>query len=74
MLQNKMKPVIHRHRDEDCCRVFFFAQQLSHSAANTKETLPELKFEAVNYPPYIPDFTLSDFHLFGPLNGALGGN
>jgi histone-lysine N-methyltransferase SETMAR len=42
-----------------------------HSAAHTKETLQELKSEALNHPPYSPDLAPSDFHLFGSFKDAL---
>jgi hypothetical protein len=42
-----------------------------HSAAHAKEVLKELKFEAVDHPPYIPDIAPSDFHLFGCLKEAM---
>jgi histone-lysine N-methyltransferase SETMAR len=35
-----------------------------HSAAHTKETLQELKFEAIYHPPYSPGLASSDFNLF----------
>jgi hypothetical protein len=44
-----------------------------HSVTHTKETLQELKFEALDYLSYSPDISSSDFHLFGPLKEALRG-
>jgi transposase len=44
-----------------------------HSAARTKETPQELKFEALNHPPYSPDLAPFDFHLFGRLKEDLSG-
>jgi hypothetical protein len=42
-----------------------------HSAANTKETLQDLKFEALDHPPYSPDFAHSgsalDQEFFGTI-------
>jgi hypothetical protein len=48
--------------------------RLSHCAANTKKTLQKLIFEALNYPPSIPELLPPNFHLFGPLKKALRGN
>ena len=44
-----------------------------HTAAHTLETLKELKWEAMEHPPYSPDLAPSDFHLFVPLKEALRG-
>ena len=38
-----------------------------HSANQTTETLRSFKWEVLQHPPYSPDQTPSDFHLFGPL-------
>jgi hypothetical protein len=37
-----------------------------HSAAHTKETLQELKFGALDHPPYSPDLAHSDFISLDP--------
>jgi hypothetical protein len=42
-----------------------------HTASHTRETFWELKFEVCNHPTCSPDLASSDFHLSGPLNGAL---
>lgn len=42
------------------------------TAAHTRETLWELKFELLN-PIYSLDLAPLDFHLFGPLEGAIRG-
>jgi hypothetical protein len=44
-----------------------------HSAARTKETLQELKYEALDHLTYSPDIAPPDFHLFGPLRETLRG-
>jgi hypothetical protein len=36
-------------------------------------TIQKLKWKVLQHPPYSPDLTPSDFHLFGPLNDHLGG-
>jgi len=45
----------------------------AHTAHRTTCTLQQLGWEVLPYPPYSPDLTLSDFHLFGPLKKFLGG-
>ena len=37
------------------------------------DTVRALKFEVLKHPPYSPDFTPSDFHLFGPMKEHLRG-
>jgi hypothetical protein len=44
-----------------------------HTANSTSELLRRYIWEALDYPPYSPDLTPSDFHLFGPLKKHLGG-
>jgi len=44
-----------------------------HTARSTVATIQDLSFECLPYPPYSPDLTLSDFHVFGPLKEAMGG-
>ena len=36
-------------------------------------TVEELRFECIPQPPYTPDLTQSDFHVFGPLKNAVSG-
>ncbi|XP_060822306.1 histone-lysine N-methyltransferase SETMAR-like [Bombus pascuorum] len=44
-----------------------------HTAALTCTTLEEIRWTPLDYPPYSPDLSPCDFHLFGPLKEALGG-
>ena len=44
-----------------------------HTATATVSTIEELRFECIPHPPYSPDLTPSDFHVFGPLKDALSG-
>ena len=44
-----------------------------HTARQTKETTSVLEFELLPHPPYNPDLTSSDFHLFGSLREAVRG-
>jgi len=45
----------------------------AHTAHRTTCTLQQLGWEVLPHPPYSPDLTPSDFHLFGPLKQYLGG-
>jgi histone-lysine N-methyltransferase SETMAR len=75
MLQRGLKPAICPKRKgrlsegvlslhDNACR---------HTVACTLETLRKLKWEVMEHPAHSPDLALSDFHLFGPLKGALRG-
>jgi len=44
-----------------------------HTACSTVATIQDLPFECLPHPPYSPDLTPSDFHVFGPLQEAMGG-
>lgn len=44
-----------------------------HTAAQTVQKLDQLGWETLEHPPYSPDLSPCDFHLFGPLKEALGG-
>ena len=44
-----------------------------HTAHMTLEAINNLGFELLSHPPYSPDLALSDYHLFGPMKKALGG-
>lgn len=44
-----------------------------HTAALTREKLEKLGWETLDHPPYSPDLSPCDFHVFGPLKEALGG-
>jgi hypothetical protein len=43
-----------------------------HTARSTVATVLDLSFECLPYPPYSPDLSSSDFHVFGPLKEAMG--
>ena len=45
-----------------------------HTAAGTVETVQQLGFELLEHPPYSLDLVPSDYHIFGPLKGALRGH
>lgn len=44
-----------------------------HTAAVTQAKLMEIYWETLEHPPYSPDLSPCDFHMFGPLKDALGG-
>lgn len=44
-----------------------------HTAALTVQKLEEMHWTPLDHPPYSPDLSPCDFHLFGPLKEALGG-
>jgi len=44
-----------------------------HVAARTMDTIQKLKWNVLPHRPYSPDLAPSDYHLFGPLKGNLGG-
>jgi len=44
-----------------------------HNTRSTIATIQDLSFECLPHPPYSPDLSPSDFHVFGPLKEAMGG-
>lgn len=44
-----------------------------HTAAVTREKLEKMFWTPLEHPPYSPDLSPCDYHLFGPLKEALGG-
>ena len=44
-----------------------------HSAALTREKLAQMYWIALEHPPYSPDLSPYDYHMFGPLKEVLGG-
>jgi histone-lysine N-methyltransferase SETMAR len=44
-----------------------------HTASVTQRKLEQLGWKTLEHPPYSPDLPPCDFHVFGPLNEALGG-
>jgi len=44
-----------------------------HTAALIMSKLEEMHWTLLEHPPYSPDLSPCDFHLFGPLKEALGG-
>ena len=46
---------------------------LPHSAAQTQDLITSFRWEQMEHPPYSPDLSPSDFHLFLHLKKFLGG-
>ena len=69
MLQRELKPAIRSKRRGKLSKEILLLQDNArpHTAAHTSETLKQLKWEAMEHPPYSPDLAPSDFHLFGRL-------
>jgi histone-lysine N-methyltransferase SETMAR len=44
-----------------------------HTAHSIVATIQDLSFRCLPHPPYLPDLTPSDFHVFGLLKEAMGG-
>jgi len=44
-----------------------------HTATTAVSNIEEPRFECIPHPPYSPDLTPSDFHIFGPLKDTLSG-
>lgn len=44
-----------------------------HTAAVTTQKLAKMQWTPLDHPPYSPDLSPCDFHMFGPLKKALGG-
>ena len=53
--------------------VLFHDTACPHTVDHTAETLKKLNFELLEHPPYSPDLTPSDYHLFSPLKQVLRG-
>jgi len=44
-----------------------------HTSLRTQEAIAKFGWIVLHHPPYSPDLTPSDFHLFGPLKDSLRG-
>ena len=75
MHTDRLKPAISSNRQGllSKCVVLLHDNARPHTAAQTSETLRNLKFEVMVHPPYCPDLVPSDYHFFGPLKEALRG-
>jgi len=75
MLQRELKPAICSKRRGKLSKEILLLHDNAcpHTAAHTLETLKQLKWEAMECPPYSTDLAPSDFYFFGPLEEALRG-
>jgi histone-lysine N-methyltransferase SETMAR len=74
LLNEKVKLAIRSKRRKRQYSVFFLQDNAHpHTAALTMVTLLKLKWDVLPHPPYSPDLAPSDYHLFGPMKGVLGG-
>jgi histone-lysine N-methyltransferase SETMAR len=75
MLRDKLKPEVRTKRRGLLSKgvALLHDNARPHTAAHTVETLRHLNSEVLEHPPYSPDLTRSDYHLFGPLRDALRG-
>jgi histone-lysine N-methyltransferase SETMAR len=76
MLTDRLKPTIQSKHKRLLSKgvVLFHDSTHPHTAAHIVETLRKLKFGVMAHPPYSPDLTPSDCHLFGPLRESLKGH
>jgi histone-lysine N-methyltransferase SETMAR len=75
MLESELKPAIRSKRRGMLSTgvILHHDNARPHTAARTIEAVHKMKFVLLPHPPYSPDLAPSDFHLFGPLKGALRG-
>jgi hypothetical protein len=76
MSQNKLRPAIYTKWWGRLlkCLLFLHNNAWPHTAAHTRETLQERKFEVPDHPAYSLDLVPLDLHLFEPLKEDLRGN
>ena len=70
MLKDKLNPAICKKRKTV---LLYHDNARPHVVAATFETFQNLRFKVLPHPPYSPDLTPCDFHVFGPLKEALCG-
>ena len=75
MLRNELKPAICKKRRWMLSKKVLLHHDNAHphTAAATVQTVQQLGFELLQHPPYSPDLSPSDYHIFGPLKEALRG-
>jgi len=75
VLKRELKPTIRSKRRGKLSKEILLLHDNArlHTAAHTLETLKQLKWEAMEHPPYSLDLAPSDLHLFGLLKKALRG-
>jgi hypothetical protein len=75
MLKNHLRPAIRSKRRGRLTTVVILQHDNArpHTARATVATITDLHFDTLPHPPYSPDLTPSDYHMFGPLKEAMGG-
>ena len=75
LLKNHLRPAIKSKRRGLLSTGVLFQHDNArpHTARSTVATIQDLTFECLPHPPYLPDLAPSDFQVFGPLKGAMGG-
>ena len=75
VLRNQLKPAIRTKRGGLLSSVLCPQSDNArlHTARHTVKQMQDLKWKMLPHPPYSPDLTSSDFHLFWPLKDALRG-
>jgi histone-lysine N-methyltransferase SETMAR len=75
LLRNYMKPAIRsKHRGLLSTRVLLQHDNARpHTTHVTAVTFEDMHFKCLPHPPNSPDLTPSDYHIFGPLKGAISG-
>lgn len=75
LLKTHVKPAYRSKRRSIPARSAILLQDNArpHTARLTLDTISELGWEVLEHPPYSPDLSPCDYHMFGPLKEALGG-
>jgi len=75
LLRNHLRPAIKSKRRGilSTCVLLQHDNARPHTARSTVATIQNLSFECLSHPPNSPDLAPSDFHVSGPLKGAMGG-
>jgi hypothetical protein len=74
LLKNHLRPAIKSKRSGRLSTDVLLQHDKArpHTARSTVATIQDLFFECLPHPPYSPDLTPSDLHVFGPLKEAMG--
>jgi histone-lysine N-methyltransferase SETMAR len=75
LFQNHFKPSIRSKRRGLLCSGVLLQHDNArpHTALATAKKITDLRLECIPHPAYSPNLAPSDFHVFGPLEEALGG-
>ena len=75
LLKNHLHPAIKSKRRGRLNTSFFLQHDNArlHTARSAVATIQDLSFKCLPHLPYLPDIAPSDFHVFGPLEQAMGG-